>query len=77
MRRHNRDFVIMFAMWIMGCSFLVQAATFRRPWFKDLLMLANMVYESLVCSTAMLRSSPHIAERGDGIWIIGVMACTT
>jgi len=40
-------------------------------------MLANTIYESVVCSAAVLRFSPKIAEREDGVWIIGVMVCTT
>lgn len=40
-------------------------------------MLANMVYESVVCSAAMLKFSPRIAEREDWGWVIGVMICTT
>ena len=69
--------IVIFAMWIVGCSFCIQAAKFPRPWFKDWVMLANTIYESVVCSAAVLRFSPKIAEREDGVWIIGVMVCTT
>ncbi|KAH0357996.1 hypothetical protein KCU83_g541, partial [Aureobasidium melanogenum] len=71
------DYVIGFAMWIMGCSFLVQATTFPRPWLKDWVMLANMMFESVVCSAAILRFSPAIAEKDGAAWIVGLMVCTT
>ena len=67
----------MFAMWIMGCSFVVQAAKYPRVWFKDSVMLANTVYESLVCSAAVMRFSPALAEREDAVWIIGFMVLIT
>lgn len=40
-------------------------------------MLANMVYESVVCSIATLRYTPMIVKREDLVWIIGVMVITT
>lgn len=75
--KKNRDYSIIFAIWIMGCSFLVQVATFPRPWCKGRLMLASMVFESFVCSAAMFRFSALIAEKEGWSWVIGVMVCTT
>jgi hypothetical protein len=57
--------------------FVSRLPSFRGSGFEDWVMLANTVYESIVCSAAILRFSPKISEREDGIWIIGVMVITT